>query len=141
MYAFYVNELLQTASHCPPLPPKGCIGGILADEMGLGKTVMLLSLIAKTKELEEEEGRGGKPMNDNDEEHEEGGTERRSTSTSVSSYLGTPLKFTATLVVVPLSLLSQWEEEVEEKTNLTCLVYFGEGAKSTAGLLRVKERR
>jgi SNF2 family DNA or RNA helicase len=32
----------------------------------------------------------------------------------------------STLVVGPLSLLTQWQEEIETKTNLTCRVYYGD---------------
>ena len=31
-----------------------------------------------------------------------------------------------TLVVAPLSLIAQWEEEISTKTNLTCLLYYGD---------------
>lgn len=31
-----------------------------------------------------------------------------------------------TLVVAPLSLIAQWEEEISTKTNLSCLVYYGD---------------
>jgi DNA repair protein RAD5 len=92
---FYVNELLKTATHRPPLPPTPCSGGILADAMGLGKTVMLLALIMKEKE------------------------ERTATTNR-----------TTTLIVAKLSLLPQWQDEIQSKTNLTCRVYYGPTAKS-----------
>ena len=38
-----------------------------------------------------------------------------------------------TLVVAPLSLLLQWEEEIDTKTNLTYRVHYGDMARSAAG--------
>jgi len=35
-----------------------------------------------------------------------------------------------TLVVAPLSLIAQWEEELGSKTNLTHIVYYGDSSKS-----------
>jgi SNF2 family DNA or RNA helicase len=101
LHSFYVNELMQTATCVPPNPPKQCVGGLLCDAMGLGKTVMLLSLIAKSKEIFDYELKDG-------------------------------LKLTnSTLVVTPLCLLSQWEEEIASKTTLTCSVYYGESSKKS----------
>lgn len=38
-----------------------------------------------------------------------------------------------TLVVAPLSLISQWEEEMATKTNLTSLVYYDSSSKKLTG--------
>lgn len=34
-----------------------------------------------------------------------------------------------TVVVAPLSLISQWEEEIGSKTSLSCLVWYGDQTK------------
>jgi len=107
VHLFYVNELLGSASKYPPNPPQQAVGGILADAMGLGKTVMLLSLIAKVKETEE--GIGVNPTI-------EGGERKCGLST--------------TLIVAPLSLLSQWKDEVDTKTCLASYVYYDDTKRS-----------
>ena len=116
--SFYVNELLGVASSKPPNPPRHCAGGILADSMGLGKTIMLLALILKDKELGD--------MKDHDEENDEvmfddtDNDDKKPPARKESN---------ATLVVAPLSLILQWEEELVTKTNLKHLVYYGDSAK------------
>lgn len=97
--SFYVNELLGTATHKPPNPPRQCVGGILADSMGLGKTVMLLALILKEKEE----------------------VQKNNTQTG------------ATLIIAPLSLVAQWEEEISTKTSLTYSVHYGDKTRTTFG--------
>jgi SNF2 family DNA or RNA helicase len=116
--SFYVNELLGTASSRPPNPPRQCAGGILADAMGLGKTIMLLALILKDNELgsmkDHDEQDGDVMIDDNDDADKKLPARKE----------GRP-----TLVVAPLSLILQWEEEMATKTNLKHLVYYGESAK------------
>eukprot|EP00536_Pseudo-nitzschia_multiseries_P001396 jgi/Psemu1/180943/e_gw1.18.208.1 len=71
----------------------------------LGKTVQLLALIQSDKDHR------------NDEEDEEDDTSSENTNLS-------------TLVVAPLSLLHQWQQEIETKTTLSHRVhYVGEGTK------------
>jgi SNF2 family DNA or RNA helicase len=110
--SFYVNELLCTASSKPPNPPRQCAGGILADAMGLGKTIMLLALILKDKELGS--------MKNYDEQEDNDDADKKLPARNESK---------PTLVVAPLSLILQWEEEMATKTNLKHLVYYGESAK------------
>lgn len=135
IYSFYVNELLQIASKAPPNPPKQCRGGILADSMGLGKTIMLMALIAKDVEI-----RSGKRRGNNDEItssfsvhsdeayviHIDGEDDEKENIKGIASVQN---ELTTTLVVTPLSLLSQWEDEILSKSNLSCLIYYGDQAK------------
>lgn len=127
VYSFYVNELLQTASKFSPRPPKEACGGILADAMGLGKTVICISLIAKDVEcphkyhftdskLKYEFTDDVICLDDDDEE----------ISANQSGGFRGP---TTTLVVAPLSLISQWEEEIKSKSTLSCLSYYGDQSK------------
>ncbi len=99
---FFVNELTQAVSLKLPNPLQSCRGGILADAMGLGKTIMLLSLILKTKEQ----------------------TKDKENSSSDDSE--------ATLIITPLSLLRQWEEEITTKTNLSHYSHYGDNLQKKA---------
>jgi len=96
-HSFFVNDLLGVATMDPPNAPRSCRGGLLADAMGLGKTVMILSLLLKSKELQIE------------------GCEKYKSTENGS-----------TLIVTPLSLMPQWEEEVKSKTNLSCSLFYGD---------------
>ncbi|KAJ8131633.1 hypothetical protein O1611_g1992 [Lasiodiplodia mahajangana] len=78
-------------------------GGILADDMGLGKTVTMLALIGLTLSLER------------------CGCQATPTKTMQSPFTR------GTLVVVPLSLLVVWEEQIKEHMSpeIRTLVYYG----------------
>ncbi len=140
VFSFYVNELLQIASMKAPNPPKECCGGILADAMGLGKTVMLIALISKDCEMRrtddllvEDETQSSPPKpsyssepicldSDDDELAEKKLGSKKLDRQGSGSALYT------TLVVAPLSLLAQWEEEITSKSTLSCLAYYGDQA-------------
>jgi SNF2 family DNA or RNA helicase len=99
-YSFFVQPFLGKAMASPPPPPVPCRGGIIADEMGLGKTVMILALLQSSK---------------NKDRHE---------AEEISSHNN------STLIVTPLSLLAQWQEEIETKTSLSCMGYYGDAKKN-----------
>jgi SNF2 family DNA or RNA helicase len=104
--SFFVQPIFQKATASPPRAPKPCRGGILADSMGLGKTVMLLALVQSSKQQDKE-----------DQMDCEG------------DYSGN----TNTLIVTPLSLLFQWQQEIESKTNLSYHVHYGDSKRQSLG--------
>jgi DNA repair protein RAD5 len=100
--SFYVNPYLGEISLDFPRQEQNCLGGILADEMGLGKTIEMLSLIHSN------------PFDPT--------RKPRKNATGVLENIG------ATLVVAPMSLLSQWELETEaasKEGTLKPFVYYG----------------
>ena len=100
--SFYVQPTFRNAAASPPLQPVPCRGGILADSMGLGKTIQLLALVQS--DLNHKNIRDAKI-----------------TSANTNN---------STLVVAPLSLLYQWQEEIESKTSLSSKVHYNDGKSS-----------
>lgn len=100
---FYVNEFVGIASAVPPAPPRQCAGGMLCDAMGLGKTIQIAALILASKEEDDDEG-----------------------EVCVVNPHTSILPLKTTLVVAPMSLLYQWEDEIKTKTSLTHRVYYKE---------------
>ena len=99
----YVSHFLGIATTDPKLAravDSNLRGGILAEEMGLGKTVEMIALIC---------------LHQN----------RKSTIDKVESW--TPLRHThATLIITPLSILRQWEDELQRHSpTLKVMVYAG----------------
>jgi SNF2 family DNA or RNA helicase len=77
--------------------------------MGLGKTVMLLALILASKQERQQQQQNA------------GLTGKTKT---------TPASPSATLIVVKLSMLPQWQDEIQSKTNLTYNTYYGSGSNN-----------
>ncbi len=71
--------------------PDDCRGGILADEMGLGKTLSILSLILSTR----------------DDAHKFAETSKKPKRESAER-----LRTSATLIICPLSVLSNWVDQI-----------------------------
>ncbi|RVD86475.1 uncharacterized protein DFL_004749 [Arthrobotrys flagrans] len=111
---FYVNPYSGDLSLKFPVQEQNCLGGILADEMGLGKTIEMLSLIHSNRnEPEAVSGTDSKPFN----------LPRLPKSSDVIE----PAPYT-TLVVAPMSLLSQWASEAEAASKpgtLKTIIYYG----------------
>lgn len=90
--------------------PPEVLGGILADMMGLGKTLSILSLIVGTLE-QAVQWANEKPLPPTAEEH-------------------VPLHRNSktTLLVVPLSVVANWEEQIAthiKSQTLSCYIYHG----------------
>ncbi|KAK6348986.1 DNA helicase rad5 [Orbilia blumenaviensis] len=111
---FYVNPYSGELSLKFPVQEQNCLGGILADEMGLGKTIEMLSLIHTNRnEPEVTSGSDSKPFN--------------LPRLPKNSDTVEPAPYT-TLVVAPMSLLSQWASEAEAASKpgtLRTIIYYG----------------
>ncbi|CAB4394187.1 unnamed protein product [Rhizophagus irregularis] len=119
-----------------------CRGGILADEMGLGKTIEILSLIHSVKYPTIDPNQVDVDLNQVDVVDL---TEDVKPSTirpvSLSTYEAYPAIKT-TLIVCPMSLLSQWRDEVynvSAQDTMTVEVYYGK--KRNWDLKAIRARR
>lgn len=105
--AYYLNHMTQKMSLEIPPPAQPCLGGILADDMGMGKTIMVLALLLARKYC-------------------------RTEILHPASRVQEPVKTKhqgQTLIVCPMSLLHQWQEEIQSRCvhsrTLTVSVYYG----------------
>ncbi|KAF7790393.1 hypothetical protein EIP86_001348 [Pleurotus ostreatoroseus] len=115
---FYFNIATKTPQEAPPVLGRGAL---CADSMGLGKTLTMLSLIVATK--------ADIPL-----DH------------SNSTLIGTPnvprlrnRTKRGDLLVVPLSVLSNWEKQIEDHVSsgvLSYCVYYGAGRNMSANELK-----
>ncbi|KAF5604641.1 DNA repair RAD5 [Fusarium subglutinans] len=98
---FYVNPYSGDLSLDFPVQEQHCLGGILADEMGLGKTIQMLSLMhTHRSEIALEARRAAVELSSVNQLTRLG--------KNSESVLDAPC---TTLVVAPMSLLSQWQSE------------------------------
>lgn len=106
-------------------------GGILADEMGMGKTVEIMALVAANpSEITHEAYVFPGPMGDvapsKRKKTAVSTAFARPTSPSIQTPLGTLPRSRATLVVVPVTLLEQWANEIRAKApSLVLMMYHG----------------
>ncbi|KAK9236875.1 SNF2 family N-terminal domain-containing protein [Lipomyces kononenkoae] len=101
---FYVNPYSGELSLEFPKIQQSCLGGILADEMGLGKTISTMSVIHSSP-------------NAYSSGLEKTSAEQRCFASST------------TLIVAPMSLLTQWESEAKVASKpgtIDVLVYYGD---------------
>ncbi|KAK2056821.1 SNF2 family domain-containing protein [Colletotrichum caudatum] len=115
---FYVNPYSGDLSLDFPVQEQNCLGGILADEMGLGKTIQMLSLVHSHRSdiAQLAKANSSAPTSVN---------ELPRLASNSSSVLSAPC---TTLVVAPMSLLSQWQSEAEKASKegtLKTMVYYG----------------
>ncbi|RFU75298.1 dna repair rad5 [Trichoderma arundinaceum] len=113
---FYVNPYSGDLSLDFPVQEQHCLGGILADEMGLGKTIQMLSLIHSHRSEASHHSR--LPSKD-------GLNQLQRLGKNSSNVLDAPC---TTLVVAPMSLLSQWHSEAEKASKAGTMkiqLYYG----------------
>ncbi|PKI83952.1 DNA helicase rad5 [Malassezia vespertilionis] len=122
---FFYNPYIGDVSlHFQPAS-RGARGGILADEMGLGKTIMLASLIHANRALDSPEQPAKKART----------LRQPSLASAFGAQRRTAGKSCATLVVAPMSLLSQWKSELERASvpgSLRVLLYYGDAREQLA---------
>ncbi|KAH7003778.1 SNF2 family N-terminal domain-containing protein [Fusarium venenatum] len=104
---FYVNPYSGDLSLDFPVQEQHCLGGILADEMGLGKTIQMLSLVHTHRSEVALEARRSAVARSNVNQLTRLGK-------NSESVLDAPC---TTLVVAPMSLLSQWQSEAEKASK------------------------
>lgn len=122
---FYVNPYSGDLSLEFPVQEQHCLGGILADEMGLGKTIQMLSLIHSHKsELARQVRLSNGGMTSVNQLPRLG--------MNAATVLDAPC---TTLVVAPMSLLSQWQSEAEKASKEgTMRIELYYGSDKTANL-------
>ena len=111
----YTGELRVEYPHAQ----NACRGGILADEMGLGKTIEVLSLVVANRQVDNVCG-----LRDN--------------GSSMDPKVPPVKPSPTTLIVCPMSLLSQWRDEALRiaEPPLKVQTYYGQG-KDDACLLEL----
>jgi len=114
---FYVNLYSGEMSLEFPVQEQNCLGGILADEMGLGKTIEIYSLIHSNRSDIASQASSKRSLT----------TVNHLPRLPQSSAAVEPAPYT-TLVVAPMSLLTQWESEAAKSSKpgtMKTLVYYG----------------
>ncbi|KAI1344589.1 SNF2 family N-terminal domain-containing protein [Xylariaceae sp. FL0016] len=117
--------------------PAEAYGGILADMMGLGKTLSILSLVASTLD-DAEEWSNKAPVQPQVPAPKKNGESAREFDVPTRQPLGlTKLRANgkATLLVCPLSVISNWEEQVKshiKPDHFKYYIYHGSGRNRDA---------
>lgn len=120
----YYNVITgQTEPHDPPQ----VLGGILADMMGLGKTLSILSLITSTLDVEAEEWAQFDPHESSSKDDRELCPVRKGKGKAVLPKIEqAPLVMNCktTLLVSPLSVIANWEEQIKQHVKPGTLSYY-----------------
>ncbi|PKI85613.1 hypothetical protein MVES_000712 [Malassezia vespertilionis] len=121
--------------------PEICRGALLADDMGLGKTISIIALVAKT--FGEARAFGASPLPrfnyDSDDEPQLIGDSKNRRTAEQARCEGLRCRSRATLLVCPLSVISNWESQIREHwapdKQPSVYVYHGTGRTSDPSLL------
>lgn len=134
---FYANLYTGEFSTVKPVIKAMVNGGILADEMGLGKTISALALICTASYDEEFSIKLAttKSLSIKDMATKEASPTFFSQQTgklSLSQQKNGNYAYKTTLIIVPMSLLNQWQTEFEKANNDSskrCEIYYGSNIK------------
>lgn len=133
----YQNIVTQTIVN---RPPGICRGAILADDMGLGKTITVISVIAKTMDEAVAFGKSElEPDHWSDDEPQLVGDSRNRRTAEQARREELRCRSRATLLVCPLSIVSNWESQIREhwdpERQPSIYVYHGSGRLSDPHVL------
>lgn len=117
----YYNVITSQAQRDPPPASRG---GILADMMGLGKTLSVLSLITKTLE-DASDWSSLPPVQPQHPEKNQTPHSKQFNMPKAQGLALTPLRHNgkATLLICPLSTITNWEEQIKQHIRLRSLSY------------------
>lgn len=131
MVSFWQTKLTATGQkvfsnvitgHTQKPPPQDTRGGILADMMGLGKTLSILSLIASTTDAAHAWQLSDPTQVPNHEIHHERNNVLGSQPTLGLTNVTRNVK--STLIVCPLSTVTNWEEQLKQHVDPNSLSYY-----------------
>ncbi|TGJ88287.1 hypothetical protein E0Z10_g413 [Xylaria hypoxylon] len=134
---FYRNVI--TGQVHDRMPPE-TFGGILADMMGLGKTLSILSLVATTLDVADDWSKREPIQPQAPQSKKKGESSRQFNVPAPPPLQLTPLKRNgkATLLVCPLSTITNWEEQIKlhvKPGQLKYYIYHGSNRIKDANLL------